>query len=127
MPSKTELAEDRTDLAEDRTDYAEDRTIMANERTFAGWMRTGLASAGIGLGFQAIFRAVEPTWLAKAGASVFILIAVAVFFLAYRKAATLANRMDSHSAQPLGHIAFGMIAGMFITGALGLGVLLWFL
>ncbi|WP_018148676.1 YidH family protein [Henriciella marina] len=118
MPSKQELAEERTD-------YAEDRTILANERTFAGWIRTGVASAALGLGFQAIFRAVEPTWMAKAGASVFILIAVAVFYLAYRKSCSLVRRMDAHTAEPLSHIQFGTIAFLFGAGTLILGVLLW--
>lgn len=127
MPTTEELAENRTDLAEDRTDYAEDRTILANERTFAGWMRTGLASAGIGLGFQAIFRAVEPTWLAKLGASIFILIAVIVFYLAYRKACDLAQRMEAHNAEPMSHIAYGTITALFASGTLALGVLLWLL
>lgn len=115
------------ELAEERTDYAEDRTILANERTFAGWMRTGVASAALGLGFQAIFRAVEPTWIAKLGASIFILIAIAVFYLAYRKSCQLARRMDAHTAEPLSHIEFGMIALMFSGGALLLGVMLWFI
>ncbi len=120
MPSKQELAEERTD-------YAEDRTILANERTFAGWIRTGVASAALGLGFQAIFRAVEPTWLAKLGATVFILIAVAVFYLAWRKSCNLARRMDAHTAEPLSHIEFGAIALMFSAGSVLLGAMLWFI
>ncbi|MBB3991179.1 DUF202 domain-containing protein [Croceicoccus naphthovorans] len=44
------------DHAERKTDLAEDRTLLANERTFAGWVRTGLASVGIGLGFHALFE-----------------------------------------------------------------------
>tara|TARA_B100000949_G_scaffold92369_1_gene82509 strand:+ start:174 stop:536 length:363 start_codon:yes stop_codon:yes gene_type:complete len=120
MPSKQELAEERTD-------YAEDRTILANERTFAGWIRTGVASAALGLGFQAIFRAVEPTWVAKLGATVFILIAITVFYLAYRKSCQLARRMDAHTAEPLSHIEFGTITLLFSAGTLALGVLLWFI
>ena len=73
------------DLAEQRTDWAEDRTIQANERTFAGWMRTGLASVGLGLGFQAIFRATEPTWAAKSVATIFICIGIFIFWAAWEK------------------------------------------
>ncbi|MGB3624535.1 MAG: DUF202 domain-containing protein [Henriciella sp.] len=127
MPTSNDLAEERTDLAQDRTDWAEDRTILANERTFAGWMRTGLASAGLGLGFQAIFRVVEPTWLAKSGASLFLAIAVIVFWLAQGKASNLADRMDSHAATPMGHSNFRLIAFLFIAGTITLGVTLWFL
>lgn len=127
MPTSNQLAEERTDLAQDRTDWAEDRTILANERTFAGWMRTGLASAALGLGFQAIFRVVEPTWLAKAGASIFLAIALVVFWLAQGKACSLADRMDSHAATPMGHSNFRRISIMFGLGTLALGVILWLL
>ncbi len=125
MPTSNELAENRTDLAENRTDFAEDRTMLANERTFAGWIRTGVASAVLGLGFQAIFRATEPTWLARLGASVFVVIALAVFFLAYRKSCKVVKQMESHSAEPLSHIEYRWIASLFGAGTLILGVLLW--
>jgi putative membrane protein len=127
MPTSNELAEDRTDLAQDRTDWAEDRTILANERTFAGWMRTGLASAGVGLGFQAIFGKFEPTWLAKTGATIFILIGVVIFYMAYRKACELQERMDSHAAEPMSHSNFRLISMLFIAGSLMLNLILWFL
>ncbi|MEM5515557.1 DUF202 domain-containing protein [Henriciella sp. AS95] len=127
MPTSNDLAEERTDLAHDRTDWAEDRTILANERTFAGWMRTGLASAGLGLGFQAIFRVVEPTWLAKSGATIFLVIALVVFWLAQKKACSLADRMDSHAAKPMGHQNFRTISLLFGSGTLALGTILWFL
>ena len=57
---------DKNVLAEDRTDLAEDRTLLANERTFSGWARTAMASIGIGIGFNALFAKVEPSWVAKA-------------------------------------------------------------
>jgi putative membrane protein len=88
-------------MAEDRTDWAEDRTIMANERTFAGWMRTGLASVGIGLGFNALFGKLDPVWLAKSIATLFIAIGIFVFWSAQRNAAAVQKRMDSHDAAPI--------------------------
>ena len=62
-------SEDSDDLAHDRTDMAEDRTVMAVERTFAGWIRTAFGAIAIGLGFKALFGAVEPWWVARAIAS----------------------------------------------------------
>lgn len=125
--SSNELAEERTDLAEDRTDWAEDRTVLANERTYAGWMRTGLASVGLGLGFQAIFRATEPTWLAKAVATIFLAIAIFIFWAAWRQACRVKARLDSHAADPLPSNRLGLITGVFISGALALGAVLWIL
>ena len=70
---------DKNDLAESRTDWAEDRTILANERTFAGWMRTGMACVAVAIGLRAVFGEFEPTWVAKAVASVFIIAALYVY------------------------------------------------
>jgi len=87
---------ERRDLAEDRTDLAEDRTGLAVERTFAGWLRTGLAAVGIGLGFQALFRSIEPIWVAKALATVFVLIGIFIFSGAQRRACRMFARLDTH-------------------------------
>ena len=64
------------ELAQDRTDWAEDRTIQANERTFAGWMRTGMGALGVAIALRAVFGEFDPTWAAKAVASIFILLAI---------------------------------------------------
>ena len=81
-----QLRQDRTELAENRTDLAEDRTLLANERTFSGWARTAMASIGVGLGFNALFKAVHPTWFAKGIASVFILLGIFLIVAAERRA-----------------------------------------
>ena len=114
-------------LAEDRTDWAEDRTLLANERTFAGWMRTGLASCGIGLGFHAIFGKTDPTWLAKSGATLFVAIALVIFYGAHRAASRLHDRLDGHAAEPVerGNLAF--LAGLFSFGAVVMCAVLWML
>lgn len=83
---RTEKAEMRSDLAGDRTNFAEDRTLLANERTFGGWAKTSFASIGLGLGFQAIFKSAEPTWVPKCVATLFILLGIALICLAERRA-----------------------------------------
>ena len=74
-------------LAQRRTDLAEDRTILANERTYAGWMRTAFAAIGVGLGFRALFMEMQPPWLPRAIATLFLLIGIALFIAAERRAA----------------------------------------
>ncbi|WP_425408048.1 YidH family protein [Hyphococcus sp.] len=101
--------------------------MLANERTYAGWMRTGLASAGLGLGFNAIFRATEPTWLAKVVASVFIALSMFIFWSAWRQAAKIRGRLDSHKSSPLPKSRLGFMTGFFIFGSFSLGVVLWIL
>ena len=94
--SSQELAEDRTAFAEDRTDFAEDRTVQATERTFAGWMRTAFAAIGIGLAFRAVFGDFEPPWLAKAIATLFVLLGATIAFTAERRTCKTFARLSTH-------------------------------
>jgi putative membrane protein len=119
------LAEERTGWAEKRTDWAEDRTIMANERTFAGWMRTGLAAVGIGLGFNALFGKLEPAWLPKALASVFVVVAVVIFVAAQARALVVARRLEGHKAEPMRGLTMRLVAGAMILASSGLGAAIW--
>ena len=118
---------DERQLAQDRTDWAEDRTLLADERTFAGWMRTGLASCGVGLGFHAIFGRSEPVWLAKSGATLFVVVALLIFFGAWRSARRVHDRLDDHAADPVERGDLGRLAALLSLGALVLAILLWLL
>ena len=121
------MGDSTNDLAVKRTDWAEDRTLLANERTFASWLQAGITSVGLGLGFQALFRAVEPTWLAKSIATVFILIGVLVFISAFYNACDILRRMKSHSAKPLPRRNLGIITFLFVVGSTALTIVLWLL
>lgn len=123
--SSTELAQERTEWAEERTDWAEDRTLMANERTFAGWMRTGLAAAGIGLGFNALFERLEPAWAPKAIATIFIGIGVFIFWAAQRNGVAVQKRMNSHQASPLKTTNLRLVAFAMAFASICLAVGIW--
>ena len=118
---------DKTDLAEDRTKWAEDRTILANERTFAGWMRTGMASIAIALGLKALFGPFEPTWIAKSVASIFVVVALMIFWAAWRNSHETQSRMDDHKTESQSSQNMSWIAGVLSLGSVGTGVLLWLL
>ncbi|MFD0916495.1 YidH family protein [Pseudahrensia aquimaris] len=113
------------ELAEDRTDWAEDRTVLANERTFAGWMRTGMASLGIAIAMQAIFGEVEPRWFAKAGATVFILVGLLIFYAGWKNAKAMVARLDAHTAEPVSRSHLSVVAGMMALGSIIAGIVLW--
>lgn len=123
--SNNALASERTDLAENRTEWAEDRTIMANERTFAGWMRTGLAAVGIGLGFNALFGKLEPFWVPKAIATLFMLIGIFIFWAAQRNGCAVQSRLDSHHATPVKPNNMRLISGLMALGATSLVIAIW--
>jgi putative membrane protein len=114
------VADEKEKLAEDRTDLAEDRTVLANERTFAGWLRTGFAAVGIGLGFQALFQTLRPEWVPKAIATAFLLLAIFIFFAAERRACRVLGRLHSHKVETVhvGNVRIITICASVATAAL---------
>ena len=117
----------RAELAESRTDLAEDRTALANERTFAGWARTAMAAIGIGLAFNALFNAMEPAWAPKAIASVFILLAIFLIYMAERRACAVSARLDTHSVKDMSTMNIRLIALAIGLGAACLIAGIWVL
>jgi len=113
--------------SETRTDLAEDRTILANERTFAGWMRTGLAAVGIGLAFNAVFNKIEPAWIARTIASLFVIVGIVIFYVAQRKSSQVLERMDSHEIKPIETLNMRIIAGLMAVASVCLLMAIWFL
>ena len=99
VSDQRELAEQRTEAAARRTDFAEDRTVQATERTFAGWMRTAFGAIAVGIGFQALFGAFDPPWLAKAIATLFILLGMTVALTAERRACRTFERLSTHEIE----------------------------
>lgn len=117
----------KTELAEDRTDLAEDRTVLANERTFAGWMRTGFAAIGIGLGFNVLFEAMQPLWVPKAIATAFLLIGLYVIVIAERRACRVIARMDAHKVSEMKPANLRVIMAISVMATLTLIAAIWLL
>jgi putative membrane protein len=108
-----------------RTDLAEDRTLLANERTFAGWLRTGFAAVGIGLGFNVLFREMEPFWLPRAIASVFILVGIFVAIAAERRACAVRERLSAHVVESAKPINIRLITIATSVAAMALIAAIW--
>lgn len=117
----------KSDLAQDRTHLAEDRTLLANERTFSGWARTSLATVGVGLGFNALFAQLDPTWVPKAIATLFILLGIMIIFMAVRRAGAIADKLTTHEITTLPPLNLRLIAIVYTIGALALIAALWLL
>ncbi len=125
--SSNKLAEERTEKAEERTDFAEDRTLLANERTFAGWGRTAFASIGLGLGFQALFKSAEPTWVPKCVATLFILLGMLLIFLAARRANRLLQERSGNKVELTSGKIFNIMSTSVVVGGAVLITCIWFL
>ena len=108
-----------------RTDLAEDRTILASERTFASWIRTGLASIGIALGFHALFGRLQPIWLPRALATAFQAIAIMIFRAAERRACAVRARLHAHEVETIKITRIRLITIVAVLATAALGVGLW--
>ncbi|WP_263588703.1 DUF202 domain-containing protein [Sphingopyxis sp. GC21] len=118
-------AQERTDLAQNRTELAEDRTVLAHERSFAGWVRTGMAAVGLGLGFNALFRTMEPSWMPKAIATSFLLAAIYVFVSAERRARTIIAKLEPHNVTVLRPMRIRLLAWALTAASAALVAALW--
>ena len=118
---------DRKELAAERTDYAEDRTVLANERTYAGWLRTGLAAMGVGVGFNALFGRLEPEWVAKGIATLLLAIAIVIFFAAERRACAVIARLHTHEVKAARARNVRLIAWALIAASAALIAAFWLL
>ncbi|MDQ2094032.1 YidH family protein [Rhodalgimonas zhirmunskyi] len=116
---------DSDENAEKRTNWAEDRTLLAAERTFAAWLRTGLASVGIAIGLQAIYSAVEPTWIAKAVATGFLLTAIVTIWLANHAACRTYDRLNQGDAISMSPRFYRALSVALTAVVIAAGVVLW--
>jgi len=117
---------DKQQLAAERTDFAEDRTVLANERTFAGWMRTGFASIAVGVGFN-LLTELEPVWVPKAIATAFLLIGIAIFIAAERRACAVVRRLHTHEVKTVRVGFLRLITAAVIAATVALIAALWLL
>ena len=118
---------DKDELARERTHFAEDRTVQATERTYAGWLRTALAAIGVGLAFHVIFGELEPPWLGRAIASLFILLGAVIAYTAERRACRTFDRLSAHEVDRPRIPQVRWISWSVIAGALALVAGLWIL
>ena len=117
-----ELSDDESGA---RTELAEDRTLLANERTYAGWMRTALAAVGIGVAFHALFQKMEPDWVPRAIATVFLLVGIVVAVAAERRACAVKERMSETVVVSARSMNLKLITWTMAVATLALVAAIW--
>ncbi|MEB8388283.1 DUF202 domain-containing protein [Rhodobacteraceae bacterium KMM 6894] len=117
----------RTEKAEQRTDWAEDRTIMANERTYNSWMGMALGAVGVAIALKAVFGDFQPTWAAKSVSSLFLIVAIFIYWSAESRARQTHTRLTARMAEPTPTKNFRAICTLLTAATLGVGVVLWML
>lgn len=101
--------------------------MLANERTFASWLRTGIGSAAIGLGFQALFHKMEPWWAPRAIATIFLALAIFLFIAAERRACDVLTRLNAHRVEPFKTKRLRVMSYASAAGVAALLAAIWFL
>jgi putative membrane protein len=119
------MADELKNGVAERVALAEDRTLLANERTFAGWLRTGLAAVGIGVAFHALFQRMEPAWVPRAIATLFLLAAIVVVVAAERRAAAVTRRLSAHVVVSARAMNLRLIALAMAAGTIALIAAIW--
>ncbi len=123
--SKSSKDGNSEDKARARTEWAEDRTIMANERTFSSWMGFGLGAVGIAIGLKAVFGDFDPTWAAKLVASMFLGIAILIYWAARRQACKTLARLSDNDAEAMPTKSFTLLASVLTLATVATGAVLW--
>lgn len=89
---------------------------MAVERTMASWTSAAFAAIGVGLGLRALFGRIEPAWVPRLIASLFIALGIVMVIGAERRMCRALARLSSHEVRPpsragLRTAAYGVAAG----------------
>ena len=113
--------------ADERTDLAEDRTVQATERTFFGALRTAFGAIGVGIAFHVFFGDFQPPWLARGIATVFMVLAAAIAFLAERRARESFKHLSTHEIESVQGPRIKAMSWAVIVAAAILIVGLWIL
>lgn len=85
----------------------------------------GLGAVGIAIGLKAVFGATDPTWVAKLAASLFLAIAILVYWLARRQAVKTLSRLHESDAEAMPTRNFSLLAGVLTAATVFVGGVLW--
>lgn len=85
----------------------------------AAWLSTSLAAIGVGLGFRAMFSRLDPPWIPRLVASLFLVLAVLISVTAEKRACKALDRMSNHMVEPpssrgIRYSAYGVAAGALV-------------
>ena len=84
-----------------------------------------MAAVALAIGLRAVFGEFEPTWLAKVVATIFVVLAIFIFWAAQSSARQTLSRLHDNQAhaQPIKRMQ--IIAVILAFGAVATGGILW--
>ena len=105
-------------------EWAEEQTLLAVARTVGNWIRTGLGAIGVALGMHVIFRDPENLMLGRLTASLFLVIAAALFIGGNLQARRLQQKLSQERKLPLRN-HYAPLTIVLVLATIATGVLLW--
>jgi putative membrane protein len=119
--SPEQKEEDRTE----RTALANDRTLLASERTLAAWWRTALAALAVAVGLSRLFEEVDRILLVRAAATLPILLALLVLFIAVRRYARIARGIETNSVDRVPRAELWIGTGLLTLLSAAAAAIVW--
>lgn len=84
-----------------------------------------MAAVGIGIGFNALFDALEPAWVPKAIATAFLLIAIFIFVSSERRARRVTGRLEAHAIRELKPMRMRLLTVALVLATVALIAAIW--
>ena len=117
VPTNNESPTSAHDLAALRTEWASERTRLANERTLIAWLRTGLAVTAFGAVVPQLLSSVQPEWLVRFIAILFVASGSVVLYYGVRTYREMTGRLgEDQIGMPWRLVA--LLAGSLEIGAI---------
>jgi putative membrane protein len=86
-----------------------------------------MAAVGIGLGFNALFVKLYPSWAPKAIATSFLMIAILIFVSAERRARRVVSRLEAHAIADMKPVRMRLLTGALVLATSALIAAIWLL
>jgi putative membrane protein len=106
------------DPAAVRTKLAAERTKLAKERTFAAWIRTALASAGIGVALTKLLPSAENKALVQSVGILFVTAAIFTFLFALKSYRDVVKRLEEHVKAAVPVWIAAVLTAVFVLGSI---------
>ncbi len=114
---RTDLADHRTKMAEERTQRARFRTMLANERNFSAWLRSGLASIGVGLAVAELLRNTGAGLLPRIFGIILVVLGLTMSGIAFWRYQTMTKILEQEEAPIMPVWIAGFMVGSIAVGS----------
>ncbi len=114
---RTDLAHNRTKMAHERTQRARFRTMLANERNFSAWLRSSLASIGVGLAVAELLRNTGAGLLARLIGVILVVLGLTMSAIAFWRYRTMTNILEQEEAPIMPVWVAGLMVGSLAVGS----------